>query len=197
MMPSYKAKKNKVVFLLSSEDKTVEVREGEKKKPKAILDYNSKNNNGEVDTSDEILRSYSTKASFKAWPLAVFFNLLNIVSLNTRIIYKDISLSGQNRHQFSIKLGEELCASERGRRHEMSHLLRLKRVCDRSDEDIPPNKRTKCRICNSNKTCTNCGNGSPYVCGIWLNTNVQKMYQFGIELSFWELLCKDVSLGIN
>ena len=58
MILSYKAKKNKVVFLLSSEHKTVEVHEGEKRKPKAILDYNK--NKGGVDTADEMLRSYST-----------------------------------------------------------------------------------------------------------------------------------------
>ena len=121
MILSYKAKKNKVVFLLSSEHKTVEVHEGEKRKPKAILDYNK--NKGGVDTADEMLRSYSSKASSRRWPLAAFFNLLGIVSLNTYLICKDITLSAQNRRQFLIKLGEELCASERSRRHEMPHLL--------------------------------------------------------------------------
>ena len=118
---SYKAKKNKVIFLLSSEHKTVEVHEGEKRKPKAILDYNK--NKGGVDTADEMLRSYSSKASSRRWPLAAFFNLLDIVSLNTYLICKDITLSAQNRRQFLIKLGKELCASERSRRHEMPHLL--------------------------------------------------------------------------
>ena len=122
-MLSYKAKKNSSV-LVSSEHKIVEVHEGEKRKPKVILDYNNKK--GGVDTADEMLRSYSTKASSRRWTLAAFFNLVNIVSLNTYIIHGNISLSGQNRRQFSIKLGEELCASERSGRHEMPHLLRLK-----------------------------------------------------------------------
>ena len=59
LLLSYKAKKNKVVFLLFSEHKTVEVYEGKKKKPKAILYYNNK---AGVDTADETLRSYSTTA---------------------------------------------------------------------------------------------------------------------------------------
>ena len=164
MLFSYKAKENKVVFLLSSKHKTVEVYQGKKRKPKAILDYNNNNKDG-VDTADEMLRSYSTKASSRRWPLAAFFNLLDVESLNTYIIYKDISLSGQSRRQFLMKLGEELCASKRSCRHEMPNLLRLKRICDRGDEDLSPNKRTKRRICNSNKTGTNCGNRSCYVCG--------------------------------
>ena len=98
MILSYKAKKNKVEFLLSSEHKTVEVYEGEKRKPKAGLDYNK--NKGGVDTADEMLRSYSTEASFRRWPLAAFFNLLDIVSLYTYVICKDITLSAQNRRNF-------------------------------------------------------------------------------------------------
>ena len=122
MILSYKTKKTKLVSLLSFELKTVEVHEGEKRKPKAILDYNK--NKDRVDTADEMLRSYSTKASSKRWPLAAFFNLLDIVSLNTYVICKDITLSALNRRQFLIKLGEEFCASERSRRHEMPHLFR-------------------------------------------------------------------------
>ena len=163
MILSYKAKKNKVVFLLSSEHKTLEVHEGEKRKPKAILDYNK--NKGGVDTANEMLRSYSTKVSSRRWPLPTVFTLLDIVSLNACVICKDITLSAQNRRQFLIKLGEELCASGRSRRHEMPHLLRLKRVRDGADENLPPSKRTKPRICNTNTTRTNCGNCSRYVCG--------------------------------
>ena len=89
------------------------------------MDYN-KNKEG-VDTADEMLRSYSTKASSWRWPLAAFFNQLDIVSLNTYVICKTITLSDQNRRQFLIKLGEEeLFALEQSRRHEMPHLLHCK-----------------------------------------------------------------------
>ena len=71
MMLSCKTKKNKVEFLLFSEHKTVLVHEREKRKPKAILDSN--NDKGGVDTADEMLWSYSTKALFSRWSLAAFF----------------------------------------------------------------------------------------------------------------------------
>ena len=61
---------------------------GKKRKPKAILDYSR--NKDVVDTADEMLRSYSIKVSSRRWPLAAFFNLLDIVSLNTHLICKDI-----------------------------------------------------------------------------------------------------------
>ena len=47
---------------------------GTKKKPVAILYYNT--TNGGVDTADEMLRCYSTKATSRRWTLAAFFNLL-------------------------------------------------------------------------------------------------------------------------
>ena len=167
MMLSYKAKKNKIVFLLFSEYKTVEVYEGEKRKLKAILDYYN-NNKGGVDTADDMLRSYSTKISSRRWILTALFNLLHIVSLNTYMynICKDIFLSGQSRRQFLIKLGKELCVSKRSRRHEITLSLRLKQVCDGGDEDLTPNKRNKYRISNSNKTRIKSGNCSRNVYGI-------------------------------
>ena len=53
MMLSYKAKKTRILFLLFSEYRTVEVYEGEKRKSIVILDYS--NNKGGVDTADEML----------------------------------------------------------------------------------------------------------------------------------------------
>ena len=50
-----------------------------KEKPQAILDYNATKVG--VDTADEILRAYSTKAASRRWPLAAFFNLVDITAL--------------------------------------------------------------------------------------------------------------------
>ena len=57
-------------------DKRVED-EGPKRHPKAILFYNEIK--GDVDTADEMLRSYSIKPASRRWSLAAFFNLLDIL----------------------------------------------------------------------------------------------------------------------
>ena len=44
---------------------------------------------------------------------------IGYLALNAYIISKDICLSSQNRRQFLIKLGEELCAPERIRQNKM------------------------------------------------------------------------------
>ena len=101
----YKAKKKKDVFLLSSIHTAPVVNENEtKKKPKAILYYNS--TKGGVDIADEMLRCCSTKAASQRWPFAAFFNLLDIISLNTFVIAKDIGMLPSNRRSFLISLGE-------------------------------------------------------------------------------------------
>ena len=156
MLLSYKAKKNKVVYLLFSSHKTTTVNYGEQKKPQAILDYNA--TKGGVDTADEMLRTYSTKAASQSWPLTAFFNLVDITALDTYIICADISMSTCSRRDFLIKLGESLCFTERSRRQKAPRILRLKRISQGQDEDLPPSKRTKCRMCHSNKTKVNWAN---------------------------------------
>ena len=163
MLLSYKAKKNKVVYLLSSSHKTITVDYGEQKKPQAILDYIA--TKGGVDTADEMLRTYSTKAASRRWPLAAFFNLVDITVLNTYIICADISITTCSRRDFLIKLGESLCSAERSRRQKAPHILRLKQIRQGEDEDLPHSKRTKCRMCQSNKTKVMCANCLLFVCG--------------------------------
>ena len=91
MLLSYEAKKNGVVYLLSSH-KTTTVDYGEQKKPQAILDCNA--TKGEVDTADKMLRTYSTKAASQRSSLATFFNLMDITILDTYIICENTTLPG-------------------------------------------------------------------------------------------------------
>ena len=125
-----------------------------KKKPQATLDYNATKEG--VDAADEMLRTYLTKAASRRWPLAAFFNLVDITASHTYIICADISISTCLRRDFLIKLGESLCSAERSRRQKASHILCLKRIRQGEDEDLPPSKLTKCRMCQSNKTKVKC-----------------------------------------
>ena len=163
MLLSYKAKKNKVVYLLSSLHNVMEVDDKAKKKPRAILDYNA--SKGGVDTADEMLRAYSTKAASRRWPLAAFFNLLDIVTLDAYVICKDVQITIKKRRDFIIELGEKLCLAEKNRRRTVPQVFHLKRTREHAEEELPLNKRTKCKICQSNKTRVQCSNCSKFVCG--------------------------------
>ncbi|CAH1988902.1 unnamed protein product [Acanthoscelides obtectus] len=57
-------------------------------KPEIILDYNM--TKGGVDTVDKMCNTYSVGRRTKRWPLAFFFQLLNIAginSINSQILY--------------------------------------------------------------------------------------------------------------
>ena len=84
-----------------------------KKRPEAILFYDE--TKGGVDTADEMLRGYSTKAASRRFPLAAFFNLLDIVCLDAYVICKDVGIENVSRRCFLPQLGEALCDTERKR----------------------------------------------------------------------------------
>ena len=164
MMCSYKAKKAKSVYLLSSMHNVERVKEKDpKRRPEATLFYNE--TKGGVDTADEILRGYSTKAASSRWPLAAFFNLLDIVCLDAYVICKDVGIENVSRRCFLLQLGEALCDAE-CKRQKPSILRVSAAVGDHSgDAELPEKKRTSCRGCQRKKTRVRHENCKVYVCG--------------------------------
>ena len=81
------------------------------KKPEATLHHNA--TKGEVGTADEMLQRDSTKAASKQWPLAAFFNLLDIICWDSFVIARDVGMTHSNRRDFLIPLGELLRIAER------------------------------------------------------------------------------------
>lgn len=84
---SYVPKKNKAVILLS----TVHYSKncvGDSKKPEAIMYYNA--NKSDVDTMDQMVTHFTTKRPTKRWPLALFYNLIDVMALAAFCICKEI-----------------------------------------------------------------------------------------------------------
>ena len=163
-MCSYKAKKAKNVYLLSSMHNVERVEEKDSKRPlEAILFYNE--TKGGVDTADEMLRGYSTTAASRRWPLAAFFNLLDIACLDAYVICKDVGIKNVSQKCFLLQLGEVLFDAERKRRKHS--ILRLSAAVGNhnGDAELPEKKRTSCRSCQRHKTRMRCENCKVYVCG--------------------------------
>lgn len=86
---SFVPKLNRAVLLISTMHYTNAVDESSiKRKPLAILDYNSHKSG--VDTMDQMLGKYTCKRSTKRWPLAYFFNLLDVAALAAYIIHDEL-----------------------------------------------------------------------------------------------------------
>lgn len=54
----------------------------------AILDYNA--NKCGVDTMDQMLGTYTCKRATRRWPLALFYNMVDIAALASFIIYDEL-----------------------------------------------------------------------------------------------------------
>ena len=108
----YKAKKKKVVCILSSMHRNVNIDQCHKKKlPETIQYYKSKMG---VDVLDQMARYHTSKSSTRRWPVAVFFNILDCACINAYIIYCLTTKLKLSRRQFMLELIKELCKPKDG-----------------------------------------------------------------------------------
>lgn len=106
---SYKAKKNKLVFLLSTTHEVGTIRE-ESGKPEIIHFYNE--TKGAVDSFDEMSSNMSTSRKTQRWPLCFFFGMLNSTLVNAFVIYTHRLIQENKkpvtRREFAKLVSEEL-----------------------------------------------------------------------------------------
>jgi len=53
-----------------------------------------------VDIVDQMTRKYSTKAPSRRWPMHIFYNILNIAGINSRVLYQEASNRHISRYNF-------------------------------------------------------------------------------------------------
>lgn len=56
-------------------------------------------------------KQYSVKYPTRRWPIAVWYNILNLAGINSWILYKEVNNSNISRREFLIKLVEEIFES--------------------------------------------------------------------------------------
>ena len=164
MLVGYKAKKNKTVFLLSTMHSQPKIdTDDAKRRPEVILDYNKEK--GGVDTADQMLRAYSTKSACRRWPMSAFYNLIDIVALNTYILCKDLEICQSRRTNFLISLGEILChrSMELRQRHKLHDFTTTPRLQQLADPPLPQSRKY-CKCCVKNKTRSFCMVCKHFVC---------------------------------
>ncbi|XP_039970002.1 piggyBac transposable element-derived protein 4-like [Bactrocera tryoni] len=105
---SYMAKPKKPVIMLSTALYRQSTDPLKGFKPDHILDYNKFK--AGVDTMDQMLTGYSCKRSTNRWPLAMFYNMVDIAGLASFIIYDELNPAKQSdkRHSFIIELARQL-----------------------------------------------------------------------------------------
>ena len=109
-MVSWHPKRSKFVLLLSSLDHNSNIAESGKPE---IVEFYNKTKAG-VDAFDQKVRHYIIYRKTYRWPLAVFYNILDISAYNTYVLFKirppaqGIDTYSRTRFKFFCSLGEQL-----------------------------------------------------------------------------------------
>ncbi|XP_062400077.1 piggyBac transposable element-derived protein 4-like isoform X1 [Sardina pilchardus] len=156
----YQAKPKKNVCILSTMHPTVSIDNGAKKRPNTISHYNSTKVG--VDVMDQMARLYSVKGGTRRWPVAVFYNLLDLAAINAHILYKQCMNVSIIRRKFILELVKELCANQKMAK--AAGAASRKRLLPETPS--PPAKRRQCQVGRCwNKTFEICQTCKRHVCG--------------------------------
>ncbi|XP_072562338.1 uncharacterized protein [Paramormyrops kingsleyae] len=151
----YAPKKKKSVCILSTMHRNVEIGKDRKKKPNTVTDYNCMKCG--VDIMDQKVRAYTVRTGTRRWPVAVFYNILDLAAMNAHILYKACTRSTEKRRVFMAHLAEELrrCfMQEKQIEKEMKIQLRQASV-----PQLAAGKKTQCQVlrhCNRNHSTERC-----------------------------------------
>lgn len=162
---SFVPKKNRAVVLISTMHHSVSTNEA-KKKPEIICDYNLTKCG--VDIMDMRCAVFSSGRKTRRWPLAIFYRLLNIASVNTFILfmsYKDTTM--MKRFDFVQDLGYDLIVPHLQKRLAIPSLQRELRVSIKKilgdntpeaeeEEEVQPAAGPSSDRLEKRKTCASC-----------------------------------------
>ena len=158
MIASYCPQKDLVVNMLSTMHSLPEVASNAaEKKPEVILYYNSTKSG--VDILDRMVRTYTCKRMTRRWPVALFYNMIDVSAVNAYILWQQ--LQGENNRTFSKKrsrkfligLGKELggisSAPSTQKRHAIQPQSNRKRAA--MENQAPKAKKARCYLCERSK----------------------------------------------
>ncbi|XP_058873952.1 piggyBac transposable element-derived protein 4-like [Acipenser ruthenus] len=159
----YKCKPRKNVIILSSRHTSVAIGTVDKKKPETVDFYNDTKHG--VDVIDQMVRQYSVKAGSRRWPVAVFYNVLDLAAINSFVLYKECTGENISRRDFILKLATEL-----RQKHFDQKTAKQPGNAAQSGFSAAPSdtrKRKQCKVakCNKNKTSDICAQCERAVCG--------------------------------
>lgn len=156
---SHVPKKGKAVVLLSSMHHSKEI-DPETQKPEIIALYNR--TKGGVDSLDEKCTVYSCSRRTRRWPMAIFYRLLDMSTVNAFILYQSSKDPIMNRMQFLKELAKELVTPHMQSRLETPNIHRelrmiIKRILGCDQENEPQDTSVKCEEkLKKRKTCHLC-----------------------------------------
>jgi hypothetical protein len=124
-MLSHETKKNKAVILVSSVNHQEGIDDG---KPEIISHYN--NTKGDVNSLDEKSSIYSSSRRTRRWPMAIFFRMVDIASVNSCLLRQSYRDNPKlMRYNFIKQLSMQLVKLETERILQNLRITREVRMC--------------------------------------------------------------------
>ena len=110
-------------------------------------------------------RLYSTKSGSRRWTIQIFFNILDIASVNSWVLFKEVNGSNISRRKYIYKLVQDLCSNLT--RQNCSTKRNISGYYNTGTASKVM-KRETCEIklqCNRNRSTDTCAKCNKYVCG--------------------------------
>ncbi|XP_015120595.1 uncharacterized protein LOC107043563 [Diachasma alloeum] len=167
-------KKKTCTVLISSmhSSSSIDPETGNKKKPTIVAYYNGAK--GAVDTVDQMRGKFNVARASRRWSLTLFFAIMNIVMINSVVIYNCDSLLKMKRKDVIENVGRALTKSLleiRARKpHILTNVRQLARKCLGLPQDIPAVEAKNRGLCayypsrKSRKTISECVSCSELIC---------------------------------
>ncbi len=167
LIASYQCKPKKNVILISTDHEQAVIPSldfNSKKKPNVILTYNSKKVG--VDSVDQMSRIYNTRAPTRRWPVSVFYNILNIASINSWILFKIINKSSISRSAYILQLVNKIRDLAESQNNQLVTSPQIKRkTSEAPGHPVTSRKKCQIRLCNQNQSIDTCSTCKLRVCG--------------------------------
>ncbi|TWW75346.1 hypothetical protein D4764_13G0000080 [Takifugu flavidus] len=90
----------------------IQTQDTTKKKPNTITLYNTTKCG--VDVMDRMVREYTVRAGTRHWPVAVFYNMIDMAALNSHVLYQLCTGRQERRVDFLLELARELAQTHVG-----------------------------------------------------------------------------------
>ncbi|XP_044593669.1 piggyBac transposable element-derived protein 3-like [Cotesia glomerata] len=153
VLVSYIPKKSKNVLMYSTmhNSASIDNSTGEKAKPEIITFYNK--TKAGVDVVDQLQGDYNVARDTRRWPMVVFYAILNIAGINSRIIYEENVGSKIVRREFLRQLFFQLVQPQLVLRSQLPNLKLELRSIVLKIGNIKPEKQTHA---SSRRLCCYC-----------------------------------------
>ncbi|KAJ8404190.1 hypothetical protein AAFF_G00339630 [Aldrovandia affinis] len=155
----YKCRPKTNVCVLSSRHVSVAIGAGVKRKPETVVFFNSTKSG--VCAVERMARQHTVKSGSRRWPVAVFYNMLDLAAINAFVLYTQCTDETISRRDFILKLAAEL------RERHMSGKTALQLAAASGTAQGALGKRKQCQVarCNRNRTTDVCAKCLRHVCG--------------------------------